>query len=26
MLEKPENAILLQKLESFWQSDKSDIS
>ena len=26
MLEKPENAILLQKLNSFWQSDKSDIS
>ncbi len=26
MLEKPENAILLQKLNSFWQSDTSDIS
>jgi ATP-dependent DNA helicase RecG len=26
MLEKQENAILLQKLKSFWQSDKSDIS
>jgi ATP-dependent DNA helicase RecG len=25
-LEKPENALLLQKLQSFWNSDKSDIS
>jgi ATP-dependent DNA helicase RecG len=26
MLEKPENAILLHKVKSFWQSDASDIS
>jgi ATP-dependent DNA helicase RecG len=25
-LEKPENAIILQRLTAFWQSDKSDIS
>lgn len=26
MLEKPENAILLQKVKSFWKTDASDIS
>ncbi len=26
LLEKPENAIILQRLSAFWQSDKSDIS
>jgi hypothetical protein len=25
-LEKPENELLLQKLNEFWNSDKSDIS
>ncbi len=26
LLEKTENALLLQKFQSFWKSDKSDIS